>query len=327
MTDQNETDIAERMKLIAQVPLRLHDLFYERVGDKYHEMAHDYREFGVCGVPDLESFEGRVFIPMRELFEDVLSDKEGDEAAETYFRIRNVWLPTMVVSAWSLEKLVVAYDRSALGVAVNDAVWWRGFTTDWLLENFRPWCMFLSFGDGGSHEYSMNDRGGYFTGLDVGREGLVLFSQFVGPDGSFWAENFREFALTPGKTLGELVDEYSWDFPGSVMMQQRTGLDEEKRREIQRIADEGSRAACDTFFPMLVLAILDEWRLAQEQCCERIRLDLNLRTGVVGRVPPEPAEAHDADFDLERIAACISDPTLRMLWVRSGLHPGSSAIN
>ncbi|MDO5532630.1 hypothetical protein [Sutterella sp.] len=167
----------------------------------------------------------------------------------------------LILSEWSLGKVSVCASREMFARIFGD--WWRPVPTDWILERMSPWCLWVSLrtipaGPG-------TDRlGGFLTGLTVTDGEFALFMQYIDPKAGFGTGTYFEFPLTEGRTMGEIVDGYSyrhwaWDgIPGAPV--KAPLMTDGCRTTLGNLA----RTLAGKCLPLLIAALHPEFR---RDCC------------------------------------------------------------
>lgn len=149
-----------------------------------------------------EHLRDRVWAPIRRFLLNTARSRKDDP--DDFFWNFEAQLRLLVTSAWAVDKA----SGHICGTASEDEVWWRGLTTDWLVDHFEPWCLYLSLHYGEGH-----DEGGVFCGFDGDDEGLRFFMLFVRRADLFHPYEFYEFPVKQGRPIASLWEDWVWNPP------------------------------------------------------------------------------------------------------------------
>lgn len=263
----------------AAVPLGVLEETDILLGGRLTDMVMTFRSGVKSFLPDAGLSDARVFLPMAEAvrFSSAFAKadrrgKPGDEelAADDARRDGEADLMMtvpLVLGAWSAGKVCVGFDRGVLADVLRDPSWWRVFTTEWVIERLRPWCLWLSldgleaWGQAGEGEDECARPGGFFTGLTVTEKGrgLALCCLYVDETGLVAPDAYFEYPLGAGETLGDAFDAWEWDHYAAdelLTYARPAGMTAaECRAEMNRVG----RSIASKLFPLLAIAIGDEF--------------------------------------------------------------------
>lgn len=212
-----ECDI--RLKPYLEPPIRRWQ--YERAMSR-EAYEETYRMIG-SSMPEAEkdAHKARVIYPHGYIAQSLMG--AGGSIEDRPIPEQEAWLASMkqmasfslsvwINNVWGLDKVIAVYPPNESHKVIEDS-WWRGYTTDYVLEHFKPWMIYVSF-------CGMNDSTG---ALDLYEGMYVAFDYFEGEirlallhmtkRGTFDPFYFHEFTFKPGMTLGDVVDQYEYTSP------------------------------------------------------------------------------------------------------------------
>ena len=218
-----------------------YDMYLRELPRSLLQMRRDTAR--ICG--DFDRFADRVFCSPSNVLGAVLPVVEshvggGEELCDWVAGYRHGFL----MGLWALDKTAAVFDAQQAAVyAGTQADWWRDYPTDWVLERFLPWSVFLSEPDEacGTH--------GYFVGFELFEDAPALYCQSLGRDNDFNPFLYHEFVFSNGLSLGEVAECYVFENAASRDMLRlyaelcpeldassaRRLLSEEGRRIVRRI--------------------------------------------------------------------------------------------
>ncbi|MDO5532701.1 hypothetical protein [Sutterella sp.] len=275
----------------------------------FPEYVLSMRNEALVGCPFFRDMSDNAFIPLSERVKTLEDFARTPEDLDEYEEKKLHLIRPMIVGGWAVDKICVGFNRSLIASLILDENSWRGCTTDWLLAHLKHWCIFLSLDgldpvDGGTPGF-----GGFFTGLTATEKGLALFVQYAGIDGSMPPDAYFEFDMTPGRTLGDVVDGYAFDHYGY--------------RELKKAAEEHSDG-CLTYvafcaemeskarkfaricFPMLIAAVGEQY----PHHLFGIDTSTDCWVPLAGEIPGRRPERGRDEF-----MAAMSDPSVLMVIV------------
>ncbi|WP_443743377.1 hypothetical protein [Sutterella sp.] len=182
--------------------------------DDFADVAVSEREKGPQNFPYFEAWSRRVFIP-----NDATMQRDYKHVLEM-----PVPLPPLVpldlanrrelgiMAAWGMESTMCFCLPQELE-ALKNGDWWRNYTTDFLIDRFTPWCVYLSLrgiiASRGAIQYE-----GAYVGFECSEKGLVLYCQLLTDQARYCGSEFyHEYRFERGQTLGEVVDNYHAESP------------------------------------------------------------------------------------------------------------------
>lgn len=160
------------------------------------------------------------------------------------------------VLAWSVDKVAVSFDNEAFNRVFVDPDWWKGFTTDWVLEHFTPRALWIA------PHFAKGTRWctGFITGFTATESGLTLWCQPVDASWDWYPKILFEIPLEPGRTLGEVARELTFShFAADALEAEDAKKARPGDRPWRERMTEGIRAHAAHFLPLLVAAIGDDY--------------------------------------------------------------------
>ena len=206
-------------------------------------------------IPGFEAHSGRALAAQEEsaaLAASMNQDRSGD--AELVYRIR----AGAMLKSWEIERLIFCFTPdSRRKITAND--WWRSYPVDYLVENFRPWCVYVSL-DGFTDSKGDSGRfGGFFATFDCFEGELCLSVQQISKAGEWFAEMLHVYPMKSGQTLGQVADGYGFRMRDAAQLKKlftdSVGASEENVAQLLTQAGETMAAYV---FPMLVAMMSDE---------------------------------------------------------------------
>lgn len=219
LTPEQQEEVFAHVSL----PFRHCTELQESYGAQFPEAIRRIRSDSLLKLPGFASsaVNERVLVPMwsylQYAFEHFGSDPDAQRRAwDNGTDLRRL----SIVGQWSIGKNVGIFGAGNL-VEISEADWWRGYTTDWLLERFASWCVFISLRGVTDSEGGTECFGGYYAGFDWFDGQLRLFCQYQVEAGGFGPECFFEYPFPKGISLGEVIDRYEYDLPGFEFLRQK----------------------------------------------------------------------------------------------------------
>ncbi|MDO5532736.1 hypothetical protein [Sutterella sp.] len=204
VTDESLRNFRENL---VRLPIGAIEAIRERSEDALEVYARRRPEGADHYFRGLEHLRDRVWAPMREFLKSTARASRGN--ADAFFWNFEVQMRLLVTSAWAVDKV----SGHVCGTASEDEAWWRGLTTDWLVDHFEPWCMWLSLNYAPGH-----DQGGVFCGFDGDADGLRFFMAFVRREDLFHPYEFFEFPVVPGRPISSLWENWVWNPPWKELL-------------------------------------------------------------------------------------------------------------
>lgn len=158
-----------------------------------------------------------------------------------------------VFGVWALSKTAAAFSQGdALNFAADTSSWWKDYTTDWVLERFTCWSVYLSL-------KGIDDNClGYFVGFEIVDGKPALFCQELHEIGGYDPLLFHVFPFEPGMKLGDIAQAYEFTDPLSEvfvdMFCQQRHMSVSQAKEL--LNQQARRVACRMF--ALLTAFLSE---------------------------------------------------------------------
>ncbi|MDO4937296.1 MAG: hypothetical protein Q4E62_05200, partial [Sutterellaceae bacterium] len=202
-------EIVAALGLVSQTPIEHLRVFMDQ--DKPQDTAAfitGMRNECMAICSDFAPYASKVLLPLRLIGEvgglirdDGLTptDLQREKAEETVCYCHC----SSILSAWALKNTVCAYrPRELHGFIEND--WWRDYTTDFVIEQFKPWSVFFTL-EGVAHPKGKEAIfGGMYAGFTVTNGRLKLYCQHALKGKLPHFMLYHEFDMTKGQTLGQV---------------------------------------------------------------------------------------------------------------------------
>lgn|GEM_PF-2299954 len=175
------------------------------------------------------------------------------------------FLRTWLEPQWAIQKVIGVVPSSELEQLLGTK-WWRDYTTDFILERFKPWSIYISFNDMADPTGSDRLYEGAYVTFDRQDGELRLVIQHMTRTGVCNPALYHSYPFPKGRSLVEIVENYAYDSPYAPLVE---SLDVEgDMREVLRHS--GRVIACRVL-PLLIAMLSEDF--------ERIMLKIDMRTG------------------------------------------------
>lgn len=175
------------------------------------------------------------------------------------------FLRTWLEPQWAIQKVIGVVPSSELEQLLGTK-WWRDYTTDFILERFKPWSIYISFNDMADPTGSDRLYEGAYVTFDHQDGELRLVIQHMTRTGLCNPTLFHSYPFPKGRSLVEIVENYAYDSPYAPLVE---NLDVEgDMREVLRHS--GRVIACRVL-PLLIAMLSEDF--------ERVMLKIDMRTG------------------------------------------------
>ena len=212
---------------------------------------------------DRRACAGRVIYPHGYIVENMLgeelpSDSLSEEKLETLLSnmrmMSSFTLGTWINNVWGIDKTIALYSPKEIR-ALTNTYWWRACKTDYVIEQFSHGMIYVSLN--GLSDPTGNEAlyEGVYAGLDYFEDKVCLALLHVTKQGRLDPFYLHEFDLTPGKTLGEVVDEYRYASPYRPYVEyvQRFKVDKEVTKErFETLMKLSGEAMANRVFPLVL---------------------------------------------------------------------------
>lgn len=175
------------------------------------------------------------------------------------------FLRTWLEPQWAIQKVIGVVPSSELEQLLGTK-WWRDYTTDFILERFKPWSIYISFNDMADPTGSDRLYEGAYVTFDRQDGELRLVIQHMTRTGVCNPALYHSYPFPKGRSLVEIVENYACDSPYAPLVE---SLDVEgDMREVLRHS--GRVIACRVL-PLLIAMLSEDF--------ERVMLKIDMRTG------------------------------------------------
>ena len=175
------------------------------------------------------------------------------------------FLRTWLEPQWAIQKVIGVVPSSELEQLLGTK-WWRDYTTDFILERFKPWSIYISFNDMADPTGSDRLYEGAYVTFDRQDGELRLVIQHMTRTGVCNPALYHSYPFPKGRSLVEIVENYAYGSPYAPLVE---SLDVEgDMREVLRHS--GRVIACRVL-PLLIAMLSEDF--------ERIMLKIDMRTG------------------------------------------------
>lgn len=175
------------------------------------------------------------------------------------------FLRTWLEPQWAIQKVIGVVPSCELEQLLRTK-WWCDYTTDFILERFKPWAIYISFNDMADSTGSDRLYEGAYVTFDHQDGELRLVIQHMTRTGLCNPTLFHSYPFPKGRSLVEIVENYAYDSPYAPLVE---SLDVEgDMREVLRHS--GKVIACRVL-PLLIAILSEDF--------ERIMLKIDMRTG------------------------------------------------
>lgn len=175
------------------------------------------------------------------------------------------FLRTWLEPQWAIQKVIGVVPSSELEQLLGTK-WWRDYTTDFILERFKPWSIYISFNDMADPTGSDRLYEGAYVTFDRQDGELRLVIQHMTRTGVCNPALYHSYPFPKGRSLVEIVENYAYDSPYAPFVE---SLDVEgDMREVLRHS--GKVIACRVL-PLLIAMLSEDF--------ERVMLKIDMRTG------------------------------------------------
>lgn len=175
------------------------------------------------------------------------------------------FLRTWLEPQWAIQKVIGVVPSSELEQLLGTK-WWRDYTTDFILERFKPWSIYISFNDMADPTGSDRLYEGAYVTFDRQDGELRLVIQHMTRTGVCNPALYHSYPFPKGRSLVEIVENYAYDSPYAPLVE---SLDVEgDMREVLRHS--GRVIACRVL-PLLIAMLSEDF--------ERVMLKIDMRTG------------------------------------------------
>ena len=175
------------------------------------------------------------------------------------------FLRTWLEPQWAIQKVIGVVPSCELEQLLRTK-WWCDYTTDFILERFKPWAIYISFNDMADSTGSDRLYEGAYVTFDRQDGELRLVIQHMTRTGVCNPTLFHSYPFPKGRSLVEIVENYAYDSPYAPLVE---SLDVEgDMREVLRHS--GKVIACRVL-PLLIAILSEDF--------ERIMLKIDMRTG------------------------------------------------
>lgn len=152
---------------------------------------------------------------LRRAFEAAMGDPE-------YQALIYEMLPSFrrktILGQWGTQRVIAPLTLEEYQKAVTRKDW-RKVSTDFLIENFAPWAIYIKVYDFEDPTGMGRKLGGLYAGFEYHHDEVRLFCQMVGKD-LFEPIDYHEFRMPAGSTFGESVDSWKDDMPYRTMLRE-----------------------------------------------------------------------------------------------------------
>ncbi|MDO5532922.1 hypothetical protein [Sutterella sp.] len=200
---------------------------------------------------------------MRKFFETEFG--AGEVALKSFDRNSPQMIRKMALGTWAVEKLCVGLEPEVAGPVLADMEWWKAFTTDWVLDHFTPWALWIALPPETTAEGEGKGRAlrGFFTGLTATESGPALWCQPAYGHGDLPPEEWFEIPLRSGRTLGDVAGSLAFTHFAAGVLEEQAG----EKGDSAAVAGASwrdrmgakVRAHAAKFLPLLVAAVGDEY--------------------------------------------------------------------
>lgn len=175
------------------------------------------------------------------------------------------FLRTWLEPQWAIQKVIGVVPSSELEQLLGTK-WWRDYTTDFILERFKPWSIYISFNDMADPTGSDRLYEGAYVTFDRQDGELRLVIQHMTRTGVCNPALYHSYPFPKGRSLVKIVENYAYDSPYAPFVE---SLDVEgDMREVLRHS--GKVIACRVL-PLLIAMLSEDF--------ERVMLKIDMRTG------------------------------------------------
>lgn len=175
------------------------------------------------------------------------------------------FLRTWLEPQWAIQKVIGVVPSSELEQLLGTK-WWRDYTTDFILDRFKPWSIYISFNDMADPTGSGRLYEGAYVTFDRQDGELRLVIQHMTRTGVCNPALYHSYPFPKGRSLVEIVENYAYDSPYAPLVE---SLDVEgDMREVLRHS--GKVIACRVL-PLLIAMLSEDF--------ERVMLKIDMRTG------------------------------------------------
>lgn len=175
------------------------------------------------------------------------------------------FLRTWLEPQWAIQKVIGVVPSCELEQLLGTK-WWCEYMTDFVLERFKPWAIYISFNDMADPTGSDRLYEGAYVTFDRQDGELRLVIQHMTRTGVCNPTLFHSFPFGKGRSLGEIVEGYVYDSPYASLVE--SALQEDNVHEV--LCYGGKVIACRVL-PLLIAMLSEDF--------ERVMLKIDMRAG------------------------------------------------
>ncbi len=191
---------------------------------------------------------------LRRAFEAALGDPEYQELV---YEMLPSFRRKTILGQWGTQRVVAPLTREEYRLAKKGKEW-RNVSTDFLIENFSPWAVYVKVYDFEDPTGLGRNLGAFYAGFEYHHDEVRIFCQMVGKD-LFEPIDYHEFRMPIGSTLGESVDNWKYDMPYRTMLKEDFAkAGKISADKFDQMKDDYARQVGNILFPILVTLFKEE---------------------------------------------------------------------